>query len=131
MLGAHTVKSITPLVQQNMKITNTDNPDIIKGIKHGNAKYYTETSSNNFVHIDLQDEYFVKGIKLCFYHYDNRFYTYECWVSKDNQNWKELFSDFDAKCNDTIIIMDSIRYIRLKGKNNVNEFIHITDFKIF
>ena len=40
MFNAHTVKSITPFVQQNMKITNVENPDIIKGIKNGNDKYY-------------------------------------------------------------------------------------------
>ena len=50
-----------------MKITNVENPDIIKGIKNGNDKYYAYASSNNFIHIDLQDEYFVKGIKLCFF----------------------------------------------------------------
>ena len=130
MLSAHTVKSITPLVQQNMKVTNIDNPDIIKGIKHGNSQYYALTSSNNFVHIDLQDEYFVKGIKLCLWHFDDRFYTYECWVSKDSHNWNEIFTDYQAKCNDTIIIMDSIRYIRLKGKNDKYNYLNIINFKI-
>ena len=62
--------------------------------------------------------------------YDDRLYTYECWVSKDFKNWNELFSGYQAKCNDTIIIMDSIRYIRLKGKNDKNNYLHLINFKI-
>ena len=124
------IKNITTLVQNNMKITGVSNPEILLGIKNGNANYFSLAYSNDFINIDLQDEYFVKAIKLCFWHYDDRFYTYECWVSKDKNNWNELFNGYDAKCNDTIIIMDSIRYIRLKGKNNKNEEIHFVNFKL-
>ncbi len=120
----------TPLVQNQMKNTGAGNPDILRGIKNGNADFYSYSDSKDFINIDLQDEYFVKAIKLCLFHYDDRFYTYECWVSKDNNNWNEIFSGYEAKCNDTIIIMDSIRYIRLKGKNNKNEYLHIINFKI-
>ena len=123
-------KIFTPLVQKQMKITGTSNTDILLGIKNGNHDFYTQTDAKDFINIDLQDEYFIKAIKLCLWHYDDRFYTYECWVSKDNNNWNEIFSGYDAKCNDTIIIMDSIRYIRLKGKNNKNDYLHIIQFKI-
>ena len=123
-------KLFTSLIQRNMKITGTANQDILLGIKNGNSGDYTETLFNNFLQIDLQDEYFVKGIKLCLWHFDDRYYTYECWVSKDAHNWNEIFTDYQAKCNDTIIIMDSIRYIRLKGKNNKNDALHIIYFKI-
>ena len=123
-------KAFTSAVQMNMKINGTGNQEILKGIKNGNSGYYTETSSNDFIKIDLQDEFYVKAIKLCLWHFDDRFYTYECWVSKDSHNWNEIFTDYQAKCNDTIIIMDSIRYIRLKGKNDKNDYLHIINFKI-
>ena len=123
-------KIFTPLVQNNMKITGANNPEILQGIKNGKKDYYAWAFSKDFINIDLQDEYFVKAIKLCLWHFDDRFYTYECWVSKDGNNWNEIFSEYHAKCNDTIIIMDSIRYIRLKGKNNKNEEFHIINFKI-
>ena len=122
-------KKFNPLVQKNMKISGVSNPEIIQGLKTGN-NYYTETDSNEFINIDLLDEYYVKGIKLTFWHFNDRFYTYECWVSKDYKNWNEIFSGYQAKCNDTIIIMDSIRYIRLKGKNNQNNYLHLVNFKI-
>ena len=128
--GDKKVKIFTPLVQKQMKITGTSNTDILLGIKNGNHDFYTHTDAKDFINIDLQDEYFIKAIKLCLQHYDDRFYTYECWVSKDNNNWNEIFSGYDAKCNDTIIIMDSIRYIRLKGKNNKNDYLHIIQFKM-
>ena len=96
-------KIFTPLVQNNMKITGAKNPEILQGIKNGKEDYYAWAFSKDFINIDLQDEYFVKA---------------------------EIFSEYHAKCNDTIIIMDSIRYIRLKGKNNKNEEFHIINFKI-
>ena len=123
-------KKFNPLVQKNMKISGVDNPEIIQGLKTGNYDYYTKTECNEFINIDLLDEYYVKGIKLTFWHFNDRFYTYECWVSKDYKSWNEIFSGYQAKCNDTIIIMDSIRYIRLKGKNNENNYLHLVNFKI-
>ena len=128
--GDKNKKLFTPLIQNNMLITGASNIEILKGIKNGNNGYYTETNYNDFINIDLQDEYFIRGIKLCFWHFDDRYHTYDCWTSIDNKNWKEIFSGFDAQCNDTIIIMDTIRYIRLKGKNNKNDFLHIINFKI-
>ena len=128
--GDKNKKLFAPLIQNNMLITGASNIEILKGIKNGNNGYYTETNYNDFINIDLQDEYFIKGIKLCLWHFDDRYYTYDCWTSIDNKNWKEIFSGFDAQCNDTIIIMDTIRYIRLKGKNNKNDFLHIINFKI-
>ena len=122
-------KIFNPSVQKNMKISGVSNPEIIQGLKTGNSDY-TTTDCNEFINIDLLDEYYVKGIKLTFWHFNNRFYTYECWVSKDYINWNELFSGYQAKCNDTIIIMDTIRYIRLKGKNNENNYLHLVNFKI-
>ena len=124
-------KRITSDVQKNIKVSGTKNSDILQGIKNGEYHYYTSTKSNDFINIDLQDEYFVKGIKLTLWHYDNRYYTYECWVSKDNKNGNELFSGYQARCNDTIIIMDNIRYIRLKGTNSSNAYLHIVNFKIY
>ena len=128
--GDKNKKLFTPLIQNNMLITGASNIEILKGIKNGNKGYYTDTNYNDFINIDLQDEYFIKGIKLCLWHFDDRYYTYDCWTSIDNKNWKEIFSGFDAQCNDTIIIMDTIRYIRLKGKNTKNDLLHIINFKI-
>ena len=128
--GDKKVKKFTPLIQRNMKITGTENPDILLGIKKGDKSLYTQTPSKDFINIDLQDEYYVKVIKICLWHYDDRYYTHDCWVSKDNYNWNEIFTEYHAKCNDTIIIMDSIRFIRLKGKNDKNEYLHIVNFKI-
>ena len=123
-------KFITTFVQKNLIVSGASNSEIIQGIKNGNKEYYSCANFNNFIAIDLQDEYFVKAIKLCFWHYDNRYYTYECWVSKDSNNWNEIFSGYEAQSNDTIIIMDSIRYIKLKGKNTKNDNLHIINFKI-
>ena len=123
-------KQFSTVIQNNMKVTGTTNPEIIQGIKNGNIDYYTDISSNDYLNIDLEDEYFIKSIKLCFWHFDDRYYTYDCFVSKDKENWKEIFTGYNAKCNDTIIIMDSIRYIRLRGKNNINERLHLINFKI-
>ena len=128
--GDKKVKKFTPLIQRNMKITGANNPDILLGIKNGNQDLYSWAPFKDFINIDLQDEYYAKAIKLCLWHYDDRYYTYDCWVSKDSYNWNELFTEYHAKCNDTIIIMDSIRFIRLKGKNNKNEELHIVNFKI-
>ena len=75
-------KFVTPLVQKNMIVSGATNPDILQGIKNGDKGYFSDTVFNNFITIDLQDEYFVKAIKLCLWHYDDRYYTYECWSLK-------------------------------------------------
>ena len=113
-----------------MKITGAVNPEILQGIKNGNTKYFASAKPSDFINIDLQDEYYIKAIKLTFWHYDSGFYTYECWVSKDDNNWDEILTGYQAKSNDTIPIMDSIRYIRLKGSNNLNSELHLINFVI-
>ena len=115
-------KIFTSLVQNNMRITGANNPEILQGIKNGNNNYYSWA----FYDFHVRDASH-KHWRRQFYH---RLNTYERCVSKDGNNWNEIFTEYHAKCNDTIIIMDSIRYIRLKGKNNKNEEFHIINFKI-
>ena len=61
-----------------MKITGVVNPEILKGIKNGNIDYYAYANCSDFINIDLQDEYYIKAIKLTLWDYDSRYYTYEC-----------------------------------------------------
>ena len=41
-----------------------------------------------------------------------------------------IMAGIDYAVGDAIIIMDTIRYIRLKGKNDKNDYLHIINFKI-
>jgi len=50
--GNKTQNLFTPDVQNNIKITGTSNPEILRGIKNGNYSFHTETSGKDFLLLD-------------------------------------------------------------------------------
>ena len=127
-------KRVNSTIQSKAKISwfeNQSEEDIIKGITNGNKEKHCCVRGDNNLKIDLLDSYYINGIMLTFYHYDySRYYTYDCYISEDNLTWTPIVEGKQAKANETILIHNMARYIKFKGKNSSDAYLHIVNFKI-
>lgn len=125
---------INSIIQSKIKVYGTSNPendDIIKGVLNGNKDKCSCVQGDNNLVLDLLDSYFIVGIMLTFYHYDNsRYYIYDCYISDDNLKWTPIVEGKQAKANETILINNCARYIKFKGKNSNDSYLHFMNFKI-
>ena len=125
-------KRVNSIIQSKAIVTGAEkNEDIIKGIKNGDKDNNCHIKGDNNLIIDLQDSYYLIGIMVTFNHYDySKYYTYDCYISKNKLNWTPIIEGKQAKANETILIYNTARYIKFKGKNSSDPNLHIVNFKI-
>ena len=61
-----------------MDVQGTTHPEIYEGIAQGSQNLYAETPSDSCVILDLKSVFFLRSIKMIFWFWDSRYYTYTC-----------------------------------------------------
>ena len=115
----------------NMDVRGTTQyPEIFQGKVQGSQTVYTSTPSTTNVVLDLKSVFFLRSIKMTLWFWDSRYYTYTCSVSEDGENWVPLCENWMARCNETLVVMRQVRFIKLQGTNSANAYLHIVGFKL-
>lgn len=117
--------------QRNINVIgNTTNPDIYKRIIHGNKDLLSSTPENDFVLLDLGSLFFLHSIRITFWCWDTRIFTYNCFISEDGESWFHISENMMAQCNETIVVFRQVRFIKLQGKSNADAYLQVVDFKL-
>lgn len=138
------VQSNSVILLSDVNVASVEyHPKILNGTINGHPVLFGKnvTTNDDFVYasegspidIELDGEYYVNHIQIRLWDYDSRDYYFTVEVSDDDKKWIRV-TDRTTLPSRSWQYMDItpqiVKYIRIKGTNTANNYIHITKSKI-